>query len=223
MSEIKGTYMAKRGKSSTPSSKSARQRRQERVAQAQRSRRNQNLLLIGVAGALVVVVGLVIFLNVRGQAPVAGEEVFPTQGNTHIDYGTQAPISYNSVPPSSGPHYGNLAAWNIYDEPIRYEQLIHNLEDGGVIVYYQCEDGCPELVEQLTETVEPFLRVGRHVVMAPNDPSWTVNGSQPLHEDMGARIALVAWQRTLKLDEYDHDTIRAFIERYEGIDHHVAY
>jgi hypothetical protein len=106
-------------------------------------------------------------------------------------------------------------------KPIRYEQLVHNLEDGGVIVYYQCEDECPELVEDLTRTVEPFVNAGRHVVLAPNDPTWTVNDSQPLHKDMGAPIAVVTWQHLLKLDEYDHDKIRAFIERYEGIDHHV--
>ncbi|MEZ4619774.1 MAG: DUF3105 domain-containing protein [Caldilineaceae bacterium] len=39
---------------------------------------------------------------------------------------------------------------------------------------------------------------------------------------MGATIALTAWQHILKLDEVDGDKIRAFIERYEGIDHHVA-
>lgn len=200
----------------------ARQRRQEKITTARRDRRNQNMLLMGVAGAIVAVIGLVVYLNVRAQAPIAGEDSFPTQGNSHIEYGTLSPVAYNSMPPSSGPHYGNLAAWNIYDEPIRYEQLIHNLEDGGVIVYYQCEEECPELVDQLTETVEPFLRVSRHVVMAPNDPTWTVSGSQPLHQDMGASIAVVAWQRVLKLDEYDHDTIRTFIEKYEGIDHHVS-
>jgi len=215
--------MAKRSRSRKSTQQNARQRRQEAQEAVARRRRNQNILVWGGATVIVALIALVIYLNVRAQAPVSGAESFPTQGNVHIDYGSRSPIEYNSVPPSSGPHYGNLVAWNIYDEPIRYEQLVHNMEDGGVIVYYQCPDGCPELVEQLATTVEPFLRADRHVVMAPNDPTWTANGSQPLHEDMGARIAVVAWQNVLKLDEYDHDRIRAFIERYEGIDHHVRY
>lgn len=212
--------MAKRTKSKKSQPKNAFRRREERQREAARRKRNQNLLVGGVSAALVVIIGVVIYLNVQAQAPVGGEESFPTQGNVHIDYGTRSPIEYNSVPPTSGPHYGNLVAWNIYDEPIRYEQVVHNMEDGGVIVYYQCDDGCPELVEQLTETVEPFINAGRHVVMLPNDPTWSVNGGQPLHQDMGAPIVLTAWQRSLKLDEYDHEIIRSFIERYEGIDHH---
>jgi hypothetical protein len=37
---------------------------------------------------------------------------------------------------------------------------------------------------------------------------------------MGAAIALTAWQKLLMLDAVDAGKIRAFIERYEGIDHH---
>jgi hypothetical protein len=37
---------------------------------------------------------------------------------------------------------------------------------------------------------------------------------------MGAPIALAAWRKLLLMDEVNADTIRTFIERYEGIDHH---
>lgn len=197
------------------------QRRQEQRAAAARQRRNQNMLLSGVGIAFLVIIGWVLYLNLRSQRLVAGEEFFPTLGNTHIDYGSRSPIQYNSTPPTSGPHYGNIVAWDIYDEPVRYEQLVHNMEDGGVIVYYQCEEECPDLVENLSNTVRSFIDTGRHVIMVPNDQTWSPNDGQPLLADMGARIAVTAWQRLLKLDEYDHDAIRGFIERYEGIDHHV--
>ncbi len=104
-------------------------------------------------------------------------------------FGSTSPIAYNSTPPTSGPHYETLAAWGVH-RPIRYEHLVHNLEDGGVVIYYQCADGCPELVEQLSAIVDPYFRTGRNVVMAPNDPAWTIGGSEPLHRDMGASIAL---------------------------------
>jgi hypothetical protein len=107
--------MAKQTKSRRTTPQSARQRRQEAVESAARRRRNQNLLLGGGAVVLVALIGLVIYLNVRAQAPVSGEEAFATQGNVHIDQGTRSPIEYNSTPPTSGPHYGNLAAWNIYE------------------------------------------------------------------------------------------------------------
>ena len=187
---------------------------------AARRRRNTNLFLIGGGALIVLLVGFVIYLNIRATLPVGAEQSFPTLGNAHIAQGATSPIAYNSTPPTSGPHYPGLAGWSVYTEPIRYEQLIHNMEDGGVIVYYQCPDGCPELVDQLASVVRPYLDAGRHVVLAPNDPAWGVDTGQPFHEDMGAHIALAAWQRLDKFEEFDAERIRTFIERYEGIDHH---
>ncbi len=199
----------------------ARPSRQELKEIAAKRKLRQNLYIYGGGAVLVAIVALVIYLNIRNTAPVGEEESFASQGNTHIQQGSASPIDYNSTPPTSGPHYPGLAPWDIYDEPIRYEQVVHNMEDGGVIVYYQCEDGCPELRVQLSEVVRPYLDRGRHVLMMPNDPNWTGFGSQSAHRDMEARIALTAWQRLDKFDEFDADRIRAFIDRYEGIDHHV--
>ncbi|GIV80512.1 DUF3105 domain-containing protein [Litorilinea aerophila] len=200
----------------------ARSRRERARAERARRRRNQMLLLWGSVALFAVIIGAVIALNIRNSRPVAGEETFASQGNLHIAFGSVSPIAYNSTPPSSGPHYETLVSWGVYTEPQRYEHLVHNLEDGGVIVYYQCPEGCPEVVDALREIVDPYIQARRHVIMVPNDPSWTIGNSQPLHQDMGARIAVVAWQKVLKMDEVDAERIRAFIERYEGIDHHVA-
>ncbi len=199
----------------------ARPSRQELKEIAAKRRFRQNLYIYGGGAVLVAIVALVIYVNIRNTAPVGEEESFASQGNTHIQQGSASPIDYNSTPPTSGPHYPGLAPWDIYNEPIRYEQVVHNMEDGGVIVYYQCEDGCPELRAQLSDVVQPYLDRGRHVLMMPNDPNWTGFGSQSAHRDMEARIALTAWQRLDKFDEFDADRIRAFIDRYEGIDHHV--
>ncbi|MEM7128883.1 MAG: DUF3105 domain-containing protein [Chloroflexota bacterium] len=152
-----------------------------------------------------------------------GEESFATLGNLHIDLGVRSPQPYNSLPPTSGPHYPSIVGWTIYEEPIRYEHLVHNLEDGGVVLYYQCEEDCPELVEQLTSLIQPYIDEGRHVVLAPNDPSWTVGDDSTLHQDLGAPIAITAWQKLLKLDEFDAERLAEFIEAYEGIDHHARY
>lgn len=200
----------------------AKTRRNEIRDRASQRRHQQNMMLV-VAGAIVVaLLGLVIFLNIRSTLPVAGEESFPSQLNDHIDDGAASPIVYNSTPPSSGPHYGGLANWAIYDTPIRYEQLIHNLEDGGVIVYYQCPDGCADDVAKMTEVVQPYLNAGRHLVMLPNDPTFMGANGAPAHKDMGAKIALVAWGKVLKMDSVDPDLMRRFIDKYVGLDHHVA-
>ena len=199
----------------------ARPSRQQLKEMAARRRRRQNIYLIGGGVALLAIVALVVFVNIRNTVTVGEEEVWPTQGNTHIAQGSASPIEYNTTPPTSGPHYPGVARWDIYEEPVRYEQVVHNMEDGGVIVYYQCEDGCPALQEQLADVVRLFIDNGRHVLMMPNDPNWTAFGSQSVHKDMESRIALTAWRRLDKFDDFDAARIRAFIERYEGIDNHV--
>lgn len=183
-------------------------------------RRNVNLLLAGGITLFVGLIALVVYRNIRNQQPVGDEQVLAPLGNTHIEDGGVSPIQYNSTPPTTGPHYGGMAPLGVSSTPVRYEQILHNLEDGGVAIYYQCEDGCPELVSQLEEVVTAYERTGRKVLLAPNDPTWTVNDSQPLHKDMESRIALTAWQRVDKFVDFDEARIRKFIERYEGIDHH---
>ena len=152
---------------------------------------------------------------------VAGEVTYVMQGNIHIEQGETSPVAYNSTPPTSGPHYPNIVAWQVYEEPFAYEQLIHNLEDSGVLIYYQCAEPCPALFQQLSDFAQPYIDAGRHVAVVPNDPSWTTAAGVHPHADMGAPIAVVAWQKLLKLDEFDGDKMAQFIEAYEGIDHHV--
>lgn len=205
---------------SKTSSRLKRPSRQALRNEAASRRRNTNLMLGGGAVLLIALVAGIIYLNIRSSLPVGSEKSVATQGNTHIADGAVSPVAYNTTPPTSGPHYGGIVPWGTYRQPQRYEQLIHNLEDGGVVLYYQCEQECPELVAQLEALVDPYLAQNRNLVLLPNDPTWTDNGPAPLHSDMGNRIAVTAWQRIDKFDEFDAERIGQFVERYEGADHH---
>ena len=81
---------------------------------------------------------------------------------------------------------------------------MHNLEDGGAVVQYNCLAGCPQLVEQLKAVVR---RYETRVVLAP-------------YPGMGSQIALTAWTRIDPFDEFDEKRIVRFIDAYRGIDHH---
>jgi hypothetical protein len=203
----------------TPKNSATISRKEMLREAAARKRQEQSRWLMAAGVVIVLLIGVAVYIGYRNSLPVVGETTFPTQGNLHIPLGSTTSTPYNSTPPSSGPHYENLAAWGIQTQNVRYEHLIHNLEDAGVVIYYQCDDGCPELVAELEAVVEPLLAADRHVVLARNDPTWVENG-QALHQDMGARIAVVAWRKLLLMNEVNADTIRTFIERYEGIDHH---
>ncbi|HSN73523.1 MAG TPA: DUF3105 domain-containing protein [Anaerolineae bacterium] len=180
--------------------------RQKRIAERESQRKHQQqqrTLFLGL-GALVV--GLLAFFLIRSvSAPKPGQFVADL-GNRHIDQSLVGTVSYNSTPPTSGPHLGNLAPWGIHPQPIPNELQVHNLEDGGVMVQYNCPDGCPDLVAQLAEIVKPF---DHGVVLAP-------------YPDMESRIALTAWTRIDTFDDFDAERIERFIKAYRGIDHHVA-
>jgi hypothetical protein len=169
---------------------------------ARHGRSSNRSLKLGVMLSAVVVVAAVIgWFAYRAAADLPGEK-FPDLGNLHIQSASDPHVPYNSEPPTSGPHLPYIAPWGIHTRPITPELQVHNLEDGGVMVQYNCT--CPELVERLKAIVG---RYDRYVILAP-------------YPGMTPRIALTAWTRLDRLDEVDERRIVRFIEAYRGIDHH---
>jgi len=144
--------------------------------------------------------------------PLPGKE-FPDLGNLHIQRLGDPHAPYNSEPPTSGPHLPNIAPWGIYDKPIPKEYQVHNLEDGGVVIQHNCPKGCPDLIKKLEGVFFKYKARAQkekkymHLILAP-------------YPDMDARLALTAWTRLDKLNDFDEARIDRFIEAYIGIDHH---
>jgi len=129
-----------------------------------------------------------------------------SMGNRHIGPSEIGLTTYNSDPPTSGPHLPGLAHWGIHENPVPKELQVHNLEDGGVLVQYNCsqtEPKCKELIEKLAQIV----RRHDHTILAP-------------YPGMSHRIALTAWSRIDKFNDFDEKKIVRFIEAYIHIDHH---
>jgi hypothetical protein len=167
-----------------------------------RSRRHNRRQWQVVAVILVAVIaGIVGYFAYRAAANLPGTAM-PDQGNRHIQAASESHEAYNSDPPTSGPHLPYIAPWGVHTRPIPLELQVHNLEDGGVVVQYNCE--CPELVEKLKAIVRGY---DRQVILAP-------------YPSMKPAIALTAWTRIDTLDSFDEGRIRRFIEAYRGIDHH---
>jgi hypothetical protein len=176
-----------------------------RLAKARRGRRKRNPLpwIIGLGGLAVLVVAQ-IGINVYREATAPGER-FPSQGNVHVSLGTSTP-AYNSDPPTSGWHTPDLAAWGTYVEPQPDQRLVHNMEDGGVILWY--EHGTPEENEAHVAALQEVVE-GRYsrFVIAPR-------------EGMPTTYALTAWQRLQRFDAIDAVAKQAFLAAYHGLDHH---
>lgn len=158
-----------------------------------------------------VVIGAIAALILFDPPPPGIE--FPSQGYFHISSVDEPHVEYNSSPPSSGPHLGLLANWGVHEEPIPPELFVHNMEDGGVVITYDCPDGCAELQSDLTSLVDD---VGGRVLLTPYE------GIE--HEGVEYRAAIAAWTRVFYFDELSEDVeseVRTFIRLYEGIDNHA--
>lgn len=164
--------------------------------------------ILGGVGVLALI-AVPITINVVRSANLPGEK-FPSQGNRHIAVGTNVP-EYNSDPPTSGPHTSDLASWGTYgpDEDVHEQRLIHNMEDGGVILWYEPSDD-PEETEDRISVLEQASRGYRHVVIAPRP-------------DMPTPYTLTAWQRLQRFETGDVEAMRTFVEAYEGTDHHAGF
>ena len=173
------------------------ERSERRNVQRQRPRRGLSLAIVGG----LVVAAVVGYFVYRAAADLPGVKM-PDQGNRHLVIAADPHEPYNSDPPTSGPHLPYIAPWGVHTRPVPPELQVHNLEDGGVMVQYNCE--CPDLVAKLRDIVQMY---DKHVIVAP-------------YLAMTSRIALTAWTRIETLSEFDGGRIRRFIEAYRGIDHH---
>jgi hypothetical protein len=162
------------------------------------AKRQRTVIAVVVTVLAAIVVG---YFAYRAQANLPGMQ-FADQGNLHVPSTDTPHEAYNSDPPTSGPHLPYIAPWGVHTRPIVRELQVHNLEDGGVVVQYNCE--CPDLVAKLKAIVDKY---DRQVVLAPNP-------------GMPHKIALTAWTRLDTMDELVEGRITRFIEAYRGIDHH---
>jgi hypothetical protein len=133
-------------------------------------------------------------------ATLPGEQL-PDLGQEHIDEGESA--SYNSNPPTSGPHYKIAAAWGIYDEAPVDEKLVHNLEHGGIVISYNPNQIQEETLEQLRSQVRELSQFNPRIILTPK-------------ETLDAPLALTAWTYLQKLDRYDPAVVKAFYDAHIG-------
>ena len=169
--------------------------------QVERRRRKQRRWLLGGIGILaLLVIGGLAYRTLTKDSP--GRAV-PTLGHKHLASGETRYVLYNSRPPTSGPHLPSMARWGIHTQPIPDGLQVHNLEDGGILVQYNCRN-CDALIGKLEAIVS---RYSDKVILAP-------------YPNLNTRIALTAWGRIDTFDDIDEQQIVRFIQAYRGIDHH---
>lgn len=124
-------------------------------------------------------------------------------GNAHTRPRGQQ-VQYPKTPPSSGAHWDPpLANWGVLGASVEDEQVLHNLEHGGIAIQYK-----PGLEPQQLADLQTLVRQlnggqFRKVLLRP-------------YIDMEPNIVLTAWTWRHELQTYDRDQIVNFVRSHYG-------
>lgn len=175
--------------------------------------------LLGGAAVLVVAVVAIWFLFLGGSGgeatgieyeplPESGDEKWISQVETFESEGREhrsGDIQYDRVPPLSGPHWDDWVSAGFYEETPRLERLVHSLEHGAVVIYYN------------ESALTPGAKASLQAWTNAQDGSWTSIIAVPNpNEDPRGDYVLTAWTHRLVIDDYQAEAVQAFAAEYLG-------
>lgn len=136
-----------------------------------------------------------------GDVPIPAIEQFPEEGRQHVDPSTM-PV-YNTDPPTSGPHYPDPTLPGFYAEAQRPGYLVHALEHGNIVIYYDPAVLPAADRERLRALASKYPDPFGGVVVTPR-------------ADSEHPIILTAWRVLLRLPGYDQAQIDDFLGLFRG-------
>jgi hypothetical protein len=118
------------------------------------------------------------------------------RGGYHLDVPTLTTPTkglWSTSPPSGGAHYPAWAVWGFYRTPVNPRQVVHNMEHGGVVIWWG-----PNVPSSTVDQLEAFY----------NEQPDGMFGTP--YASLGDKIALTAWTG---------DTSRYYVDGYYGVGH----
>lgn len=137
---------------------------------------------------------------------VAGVQEFKIVGREHVPVGSKV-TTYNSNPPTSGPHWPVPAKNGVYDNQLSDEQLVHNLEHGYIWISYP-------LAKEATDSAGISSDEKKKLSEIVAGDNWKMILAPREQDDV--KIALAAWGRLLKMNSLDEGKIKEFISVYRN-------
>ncbi|GAA1155561.1 DUF3105 domain-containing protein [Nocardioides aquiterrae] len=161
-------------------------------------RRALPLVLALVAAVLLVGAAVAVPLALRSAGePAAGPvnlddvRVYDDLEVTH----TPGDVDYPQSPPVGGPHAPVWLDCGVYDEPVRDENAVHDLEHGSVWITYDPDAG---------------------VDVAALEEALPQNGLLSPYDGLDAPVVVTVWGRQLELDGADDPRLELFIDTLGG-------
>lgn len=161
--------------------------------------------LAWVFAALLALILMVI--SFRVDFNLIGEKVEVMEDASHVPEGTD-PGPFNTNPPTSGTHYeehftSEFFDENIYDYPEGF--LVHNLEHGYAIFWYNCDLLSLEKCEQLKSEIKGVMEKARmYKVIAYPWPS------------IETPVVITSWGRMLRMEKFDPDLAFRYVIKYRN-------
>lgn len=154
------------------------------------------LLLSGLFSAVILGGALTApgLAKIAGYAPASAElsavQTWDIADRTHAE----GDITYPQTPPAGGPHAPVWLECGVYDEPVRDENAVHDLEHGTIWITYD-----PALPEREIEALANQL---------PED------GIMSPYDGLPGAVVVTVWGAQLTLDRARDPRLRLFIEEY---------
>lgn len=177
-------------------------RRQQRKQESLRKVRNIIIVAILILGGILGYRTLnqktpeeIVFEKEVEEISLDGKiEEFEIEGENHISPGET--VSNKTNPPTSGSHWATPADWKFFDKELTDEQVVHNLEHGGIWITYK----------DLDES-----SIGRLKEVARNNSDSVVASKRDKNED---KIVVASWGRMMRLTKVDEALIQKYIDTY---------
>ena len=134
----------------------------------------------------------------------------PAESRVHLEVCSD--LVYTAVPASSGDHYGVWAEFLEYEDPVPQGFLVHSMEHGAVVLYHNCPEGCPEVLDAFREIrdaqgqdpqCEGVGEVLNRIIITPRP-------------EMDVPIAATAWERSYTATCLDIESLVEFVSRHYG-------
>ena len=123
---------------------------------------------------------------------IDGVQSYEYDGGNHVS----TPVDYEQSPPVGGEHAPVWLDCGVYDEPVREENAVHDLEHGTVWFAYD-----PDLDEDEVDDLAEVLP--QNGIMAP-------------YPGLDAPVVVTVWGRQLELVGADDPRLPLFLHRYGG-------
>lgn len=131
-----------------------------------------------------------------------GVELFESEGQDHVE--GKVHVFYKTDPPTSGAHASRWLPASVYGiGEAASELLVHNLEHGNIVIYFDHSVLSKEELEPLFKLAKQHLGQWDGILLVERD-------------DKKHPIILTAWRAMLRLKKVDMKRVLSFVDTFRG-------